>query len=293
MPLLAVSLILLQTHAPDPSLRARIEARIARAPARAVGVYYRDLQTGDSLTVGSDVRFHAASTMKVPVMIQLFRDRDAGLLSLDDSIPVTNTFRSIVDSSPYKLDPSDDSDSSLYKRVGQRASIHELIELMETVSSNLATNLLIARVDAKRANATVHALGADSILVLRGVEDNKAYQAGLSNTTTARDLGALLAAIANGKAASPASCKEMLAILGRQHFTEGIPSGLPPGTLVYHKTGWIGQVVYHDAAIVEPAQPVGGRYVLVVLTGGVQKDEDAHAVVRDISRLVFDARRKG
>src|SRR5689334_7901394 len=110
MSLLAVSLILLQTHAPDPSLGARIEARIARAPARAVGVYYRDLQTGDSLTVGSDVRFHAASTMKVPVMIQLFRDRDAGLLSLDDSIPVTNTFRSIVDSSPYKLDPSDDSD---------------------------------------------------------------------------------------------------------------------------------------------------------------------------------------
>ena len=291
MPLLALSLILLQTHAPDPSLRARIEARITQAPARAVGVYYRDLRSGDSLTVGSNVRFHAASTMKLAVMIQVFRDRDSALLTLDDSIPVTNTFRSIVDSSPYELDPGDDSDSSLYKHAGRRASIRELIELMETVSSNLATNLLIAKVDAKRANATAHALGADSILVLRGVEDNKAYQAGLNNTTTARDLGVLLAAVANGTAASPASCKEMLAILGRQHFTEGIPAGLPQGTPVYHKTGWIGQVVYHDAAIVEP--PSGGPYVLVVLTGGVQKDEDAHAVVRDISRLVFDARRKG
>ncbi len=292
MALLSLALILLQTpaRAPDVSLKARVQARIAQTPARAVGLYYRDLATGDSLTVGSDLRFHAASTMKLAVMIQLFRDRDAGLLSLDDSVTITNTFRSIVDSSPYQLDVTDDSDSSLYKRLGQRTSIRQLIELMETVSSNLATNLLIAKVDAKRANATAHALGADSILVLRGVEDDKAYRAGLNNTTTARDLGMLLAAIANGKAASAASCREMLAILGRQQFNEGIPAGLPPGTTVYHKTGWIGQVVYHDAALVEP--PNGGRYVLVVLTGAIQKDADAHAAVRDLSKLVFDARRQ-
>jgi len=289
MPLL---LLLLLTSQSDSSLGSRVKARIAQAPARAVGVYYRDLTTGDSLTVGSAVRFHAASTMKIPVMIQLFRDRDAGLLSLDDSVSITNTFRSIADSSPYLLDVTDDSDSSLYKRLGQRASIRELIELMETVSSNLATNLLIAKVDAKRANATAHALGADSILVLRGVEDGKAYRAGLNNTTTARDLGMLLAAISNATAASPASCREMLAILGRQQFKEGIPAGLPPGTWVYHKTGWIGQVVYHDAALVEPIGARGRRYVLVVLTGGIQKDEDSHALVRDISRLVFNARRQ-
>jgi len=252
-------------------------------------VYYRDLTTGDSLTVGAATRFHAASTMKLPVMIQLFRDRDSGFLKLDDSVTITNTFKSIVDSSPYQLDVTDDSDSSLYKRLGQKATIRELIELMETVSSNLATNLLIAKVDAKRANATAHALGADSILVLRGVEDGKAYRAGLNNTTTARDLGVLLAAIAQGNAASPGSCQEMLAILGRQHFNEGIPAGLPPGTTVYHKTGWVGEVVYHDAALVQPAK--GGRYVLVVTTGGVKKDEDAHALVRDISKLIFDSRR--
>src|SRR5205809_4947701 len=283
MPLL---LLLLLTSQGDSSLGSRVKARIAQAPARAVGVYYRDLTTGDSLTVGSAVRFHAASTMKIPVMIQLFRDRDTGLLSLDDSIIVTNTFQSIVDSSPYQLDVTDDSDSSLYKRLGQRATIRELVELMETVSSNLATNLLIARVGAPRANATAHALGADSILVLRGVEDGKAYRAGLNNTTTARDLGVLLAAIAEGRAASPAACREMLAILARQHFNEGIPAGLPPGTRVYHKTGWIGGVVYHDAAIVERSD--GRRYVLVVLTGGIQKDEDAYRLVSDVSRLVYD-----
>jgi len=266
------------------ALRARIEARIAQAPARAVGVYFRDLGSGDTLLVGANTRFHAASTMKVPVMIQLFRDRDAGALSLDDSIPISNTFRSIVDSSPYQLDRADDSDSSLYEIVGQQRSIRQLIELMETVSSNLATNLLIDRVGAQRANATAHALGADSILVLRGVEDDKAYQAGRNNTTTARDLGMLFTALAQYRAASPAACREMLDILGRQHFTEGIPAGLPPGTRVAHKTGWIGGVVYHDAGIVYPAH--GAPYVLVVLTGGIKEDSVAYALVRDVSHIL-------
>jgi beta-lactamase class A len=287
MPLLTLSLVLIVTQAPASTLQSRVVARISQTPAHAVGVYYRDLTSGDSLTVGAAVRFHAASTMKLPVMIQLFRDRDAGLLSLDDSITVTNTFKSIVDSSPYQLDPSDDSDSTLYKLVGQRIPIRGLVDLMETVSSNLATNLLITRIGATRANATAHALGADSILVLRGVEDEKAYRAGLNNTTTARDLGVLLAAIAENRAASPASCQEMLGILGRQQFNEGIPAGLPAGTRVYHKTGWIDQVVYHDAALVEPAD--GRRYVLVVLTGGVQKSDDAHALVRDLSRIIYDS----
>ena len=287
MGLFALLLVAVQMPPSDTGLSARVAARIAASGARA-GVYFHDLSRGDSLLAGAHLRFHAASTMKVPVMIQLYRDRDAGQLSLDDSIPVTNVFRSIVDTSTYTLTKADDSDSTLYLRVGGggKATIRELVELMETVSSNLATNLLIARVGAPRANATAHALGADSILVLRGVEDGKAYRAGLNNTTTARDLGVLLAAIAEGRAASPAACREMLAILARQHFNEGIPAGLPPGTRVYHKTGWIGGVVYHDAAIVERSD--GRRYILVVLTGGIQKDEDAYRLVSDVSRLVYD-----
>jgi len=272
-----------------PTLAERLAERMARAPARAVGLYYRGLVGSDSVQIGANLRFHAASTMKVPVMIQLFRDRDAGTLTLDDSVPISNDFRSILDGSPYQLDKADDSDSTLYDLVGKKRTIRQLIELMETVSSNLATNLLIARVDAKRANATAHSLGADSILVLRGVEDGKAYQAGMNNTTTARDLGMLFTALAQYRAASPAACREMLEVLGRQHFTEGIPAGVPAGTRVEHKTGWIGGVVYHDAGIVRPA----GRapYVLVVLTGGVKDDSVAYALVRDISHQIYAATR--
>jgi len=281
----ALSLSALRLPAQVPGgLRERLETRIAATAATGVGLYYRDLGTGDTLSINGGLRFHAASTMKLPVMIQLFRDRDAGRLSLDDSLMVHDTFPSIVDGSPFTVDKSDDSDSTLYRLVGRRTSVRHLLELMETVSSNLATDVLIERIGAARANATAHALGADSIVVLRGVEDDKAYHAGRNNTTTARDLGVLLTAIAEDRAASPAACDSMLAILSRQHFTEGIPAGLPPGAKVFHKTGWIDGVVYHDAAIVE--LPNHRRYVLVVLTGGIQKDEGAYRLVADLSRIV-------
>ncbi len=269
-------------------IRTRLDARIHSTASTGVGLYYQDLKTGDTLSIDGLRRFHAASTMKLPVMIQLFRDRDAGTLSLDDSLLVHDTFPSIVDGSPFAVDKADDSDSSLYTLIGRRIPVRHLLELMETVSSNLATDILIDRIGAARANATAHALGADSILVLRGVEDGLAYRAGRNNTTTARDLGVLLAAVARHRAASPAACDSMLAILGRQHFTEGIPAGLPRGAVVRHKTGWIGSVVYHDAAIVE--LPNGRRYVLVVLTGGIKVDADAYRLVADLSRIIAEAR---
>ena len=267
------------------TLAGRVAARMARAPARAVGLYYRSLTGPDSLLIGANLRFHAASTMKVPVMVQLFRDADAGLLDLDDSLTVHATFPSLVDGSPFAVGKEDDSDSTLYARLGGRASLRELLELMITRSSNLATNLLIERVGAARAQTTARALGAWSIQVLRGVEDGLAYRAGLNNTTTARDLGVLLLAIAQRRAASEAACDSMLAILGRQEFNEGIPAGVPVGTRVAHKTGWIGEVVYHDAAVVYPAR--GGWYVLTVLTGGIKEDSVAHNLVADLSRLVY------
>src|SRR5206468_48929 len=204
-------------HAQDPTaLAQRLAERIARAPARAVGLYYRSLAGSDSLLIGANLRFHAASTMKVPVMIQIFRDADAGLLRLDDSLTVHTAFPSLVGGGAFTVGKDDDSDSTLYALVGRNRSVRELLELMITRSSNLATNILIERVGASRAQASARAMGAWSIQVLRGVEDGAAYGAGLNNTTTARDLGVLLGAIATGRAASRGACDSMLAILGRQ-----------------------------------------------------------------------------
>jgi len=220
----------------------------------------------------------------VPVMIELFRQAERGWIRLDQPLLLVNQFGSIVDGSPFSVDAGDDSDSLMYTRVGQRVPVRELLERMIVRSSNLATNALIAVVGAERANATAHDLGAARIKVLRGVEDQKAFDAGLSNSTTSGDLAVLMRAIEENRAASAQSCAEMRAILLRQEFNDGIPAGVPPGTPVAHKTGQI-TAVLHDAAIVYPR----GRkpYVLVVLTRAIPDEAVARALIQDISRLVY------
>ena len=274
--------------APGPmdSLRASIGRRTAEVKDAVVGVAFRDLETGDTLFVNADDSFHAASTMKVPVMIELFRRIDSHALRLDQGVLLINQFGSIVDGSPYALDPASDSDSSAYTLTGTRVTVRELLDRMITRSSNLATNALIELVTASSANATAHALGATNIRVLRGVEDGKAFRANLNNTTTARDLAVLLDAIETGKAASRSSCDAMRDVLLRQEFNEEIPAGLPAGVKVAHKTGWI-TGVRHDAAIVYP--PGRKPYVLVVLTRQIDDDKVARQLIADISRLVYAA----
>jgi len=263
-------------------LQAQLEQRIAASGA-VVGLYFRDLTGPDSIAIGADARFHAASTMKVPVMIQVFREVDARRLRLNDRLPVVNSFRSILDSSSYALDKADDSDSSLYDRVGQAMAVKDLVELMITVSSNLATNILIDRVRADSVRAALHDIGADSVTVLRGVEDGAAYRAGLNNTTTARGLGVVMAAIADGRAASAASCGEMVRVLRRQRFNAAIPAGLPRGAAAAHKTGWL-TGVHHDAAIVYWRDRP--RYVLVVLTRGIQEEAQSAALIAELTGMV-------
>jgi beta-lactamase class A len=276
------------TAARSDSLRAAIERRIAEVPGAVVAVAWRDPSTGDSLDIAADSVFHAASTMKVPVMIELLRRHEAGALSLDAPILLVNRFASIVDGSPYSLDPGDDSDSALYARVGTRVPVRELMRRMIDRSSNLATNALIALVDARRVTETAHALGAAGMLVRRGVEDGKAYEAGLNNTTTARALATLMLAIEEGRAGGPASTAEMRAILLGQQFDDEIPAGLPPGTPVAHKTGSI-TGVRHDAAIVYgPGRP---PYALVVLTRNIADPEMARRLIADISRIVWERTR--
>jgi len=268
--------------ATDSLLRA-LRERIATVPGAEVAVWFRDLRGPDSLALNADERFHAASTMKVAVMVQVFRDADADLLDLRERIPVTNTFRSIADSSSFSLDPADDSDRSLYGRVGRDEKVEDLVRLMITRSSNLATNLLVARVGAERIRATMHEIGADSLRVLRGVEDGPAFQAGLDNTTTARGLGTALSAIARGQAARAISCGRMLDIMTHTVDQDAIPSGLPRGTRFAHKTGEI-TAVRHDAGVVY----VGGRpaYVIVVLTRGIRDVEAANRLIGDLAGLV-------
>jgi beta-lactamase class A len=266
------------------ALRERIATAIAGRPGAEVAIYYKDLGRPDSLISNADISFHAASTMKVPVMIELFRRVDSRTLSLDQTVPIENSFPSLVDGTPFSLDSTADSDASLYRRIGRTATLGELNELMIAHSSNFATNLMLKQLDAKVVNATAHALGAHHMTVLRGVEDGKAFAKGLNNMTTARDLGVLLTGIEHGTVASQRSCAAMKTVLLHQEFSTEIPAGLPPGVPVAHKTGWITGVL-HDAAIVYPTKRA--PYVLVVLTRNIAKQHDAQMLIAEISRQVY------
>ncbi len=266
------------------SLDARITSIVSAHPGADVAVYYHDLARPDSLARNADLSFHAASTMKVPVMIELFKRVDSRSLSLDQTVVIENTFQSLVDGSPYTLDRNGDSDASLYRRIGGAATLGELDELMIAHSSNFATNILLKLLDAKRVNATAHLLGARNMTVLRGVEDGKAFDKGLNNTTTARDLAVLLTAIERGTAASRRSCAAMKTVLMRQVFNTEIPAGLPAGVQVAHKTGWITGTL-HDAAIVYPKNRP--PYVLVVLSRNIADEKAAQQMIADISRQVY------
>jgi beta-lactamase class A len=269
---------------PTDSLAERIEARIARVAGAEAAVAYIDLQTGDTLFLNADTAFHAASTMKVPVMIELFRSVRAGRIGMGQGIMLVNQFASIVDGSRYSLDPAADGDTTLYQRLGQRVPVDTLLRLMITRSSNLATNTLIALVGAPEVTSAMRGIGAERIRVLRGVEDGKAYDRGLNNTTTARDLAVILRAIEEGRGISAPDRQQMIDILLAQEFNQKIPAGVPRGTLVAHKTGEITSHS-HDAAIVYP--PNRRPYILVVMTRGVSSGTILDRLIADISALVY------
>jgi beta-lactamase class A len=239
----------------------------------------------NTITININETFHAASTMKVPVMIELYIQQNEGLLNLNDSIVLVNEFKSIVDGSPYSMDIGDDSDDIIYSKIGTKQTLYDLMVPMITVSSNLATNVLIEIVDAKKVTQTMRSLGADNIEVLRGVEDQKAYDLGLSNSTTANDLLAIMKAIANGEAGTKEDCDAMIAILKDQKWNDMIPKYLPETVEVAHKTGSI-TGVHHDAAIVY--LPDGRSYILVLMSKNLKDFDKGTDQLAQISKSIYE-----
>jgi beta-lactamase class A len=280
-----LTLFLFLTQAPPPDLKARVQQLIDSSGAE-VAVAFRTLDGPlnghDELWIDADKPFHAASTMKVPVMIELFRQSEAGTLKLDDPLLIKNEFKSIADGSAYVLSVGDDSDAEVYKHVGKTMTLRALCDAMITVSSNFASNLLIERLGAENIRNTVTRLGADGMVVLRGVEDQKAFDKGMNNATTARALAVLMQKIATGKAVSAKADAAMVAMLKDQKFNDAIPAGVPPGTPIAHKTGTITKI-HHDAAIVYGPRP----YVLVVLVRGIQAQKVSAVLMATISREVW------
>lgn len=271
-----------------PSDKQQLVAQLKNLLSRQPGVYalaLKHLPDGDSIFINEKEMFHAASTMKTPVMIEIFRQAAEGKIGLDDTLLVQNEFASIVDGSSYQLSPADDSDDEVYRKMGTHQTIRYLLFRMITRSSNLATNLLMKLADGKQVTTTMRSLGAPTIQVMRGVEDSKAYRHGLNNVTSAYDQMKIYEQIALGQAVNRDASKKMIEILVQQFYRDIIPVQLPSGTPVAHKTGWI-TGVFHDAGII--LLPNGGKLVLVLLSKGATDEGATKVALSTVAALVYN-----
>ena len=264
-------------------LQDQISAKLAEQPGN-FAVAFKDLTTGDTLLINDQEYFHAASTMKTPVMIEVYKQAAAGTFSLNDSFILKNEFKSIVDSSTFSLNANDDSEKELYRHLGEKRTLYNLVYDMIIMSSNLATNTVIELVNAKSVTQTMRQLGAKRIQVLRGVEDSRAFEKGFNNITTANDLMVIYEKMANDEIVDSASSQAMIKILLNQQFNEIIPARLPKDVKVAHKTGNISHV-QHDSGIV--FLPNGKKYVLVLLSKNLQNEEKAIKMMAEVSEMIY------
>jgi beta-lactamase class A len=169
--------------------------------------------------------------MKLFVLLALLQRDQAGRLSLDSNLPVTNRFRSVVDGSEYALDPADDARNRSLRHVGESMHVRELARRMITKSSNLATNILDRASHAARVQAAARSVGAEHTRIVRGVQDLKAFDAGRVNVTTAHDLALVLEGLVYEVAdGGDADNRLADAVAARSGANDMIPAGLPPGT---------------------------------------------------------------
>ena len=265
----------------------QLEAFISEYPDQTISVAMHDLETDREILINANQDFHPASTIKVHVMMEVFRQLKEGLFRIEDRVPIINSFTSIADENKYSLDVKDDSEKSLYQRLGDNETVLELTRLMIVQSSNLATNILIEKIDAKNVNTFIKSLGIEDVTVQRGVEDGAAFRLGLNNKATANGLTQTMKLIAQGDVVSKEASRQMINIMLGQQFNEGIPAGLPNSTKVAHKTGWTGQF-YHDTGIVFPEKRK--PYAISIMTHGFPEDNEkpAHACMADISKMIYE-----
>lgn len=260
----------------------------AKAAAIAVAAY--DFADRKTWSLDGDRWFHAASTIKVPVLLGVYEAIEQGRFQSRSRVHVRNRFIGVADGRPFRVDSGREAHTGVHAAIGHMLRVQELAEHMIVTSSNLATNLLLELVGVEAARAALARLKLDGIELLRGVEDEVAWEAGINNRVTALGLCGALRLIEEGEAISPEACKEMLDILHQQRFRSGIPAGLPDDARVAHKTGEISTVA-HDAGIVYPADRE--PYVVVILTEWAPDANGRQETIARISRAVYEYMMEG
>jgi beta-lactamase class A len=265
------------------SLREAMEKRGRESKARAVAVALLDFESGFRFSLAGDRWFHAASTIKVAVLLAVLRAADEGRLRLEDPFHVRNRFISAADGFPFRLDSDSDAMPELYQAIGRTVKISALAEGMIAASSNLATNLLLDLVGVEYARNVLRDAQVDGVELRRGVEDHAAHERGIDNQVTADGLLTLLCAL-RGNFLSSESRDQAIRILLAQRFTSMIPAGLPAHATVAHKTGEI-STACHDMGIVY--LPERQPYIAVILTEFDLEQDGRRETVASISEAIY------
>src|SRR5213593_2676815 len=265
------------------TLNEELETLSSESKARVIAVALHDLESGLRFSLHGDRWFHAASTIKVAVLLAIFRAADEGRLRLDDSLHVRNRFISAADGSPFHLNRDSDAMPELYESIGRTAKISALAEGMISSSSNLATNLLLDFVGVEYARKVLRDAGVSGVELRRGVEDYAAHHDGINNEVTADGLVRLLSAV-RGDFLSKESKEQAIRILLEQRFKSMIPAGLPAHATVAHKTGEI-STACHDMGIVY--LPEREPYIAVILTEFDSEHDGRRETVAAISEAIF------
>ena len=265
------------------TLRAALEKLARESKARAVAVAVLDFESGFRFSLAGDRWFHAASTIKLAVLLAIFRAADEGRLRLDDSLHVRNRFVSAANGSPFRVDPSSDAMPELYQKIGRTAKISALTEGMIVASSNLATNLLLDFLGVECARNILRDAQVSGVELRRGVEDRAAHEKGIDNEATADGLLTLLSAL-RGDFLRKESKEQAINILLAQRFNSMIPAGLPAHATVAHKTGEI-STACHDVGIVY--LPEREPYIAVILTEFDAEQNGRRETVATISEMVY------
>ena len=247
MKLAAALLLALAAHAEtvDRLLEQKLIREIERIDAGldgVLGVSIIDLTTGRAINHHADASFPTASSIKVPVMIQLFKTMRAGTLKMDQPLIVTR--QDMVAESPV-------AQAALDR--GGATTLREMLTAMIEVSDNTATNILIRIAGIPNVNATLDSLGLPSIRLRRKMIDIAAAIRNEENTASPAEMAKLMAMLYHGKVIGADESRQMLEILAL--VKNEMRAAVPPATRVASKPGLLDGVRCESGVVFVEKRP--------------------------------------
>ncbi len=253
----------------DAITRATAPGGRIAAAARLVGGSH----DGPVWAIDANETFPAASTIKTAILVALYREVDVGRLDLGEVRRVDAAAK------------TPGSGVLGWLRDDLPLTLADLASLMIAVSDNTASNLLLDAVGIDRVQATIAELGLTATALNRRFLGRAPGPGEPDNTTSAADLVSLLVAIAEGTAASPASCERMWETLRLQQHRDRLARHLPPEIVFGGKSGSLPGLA-HDSGLIEgPA----GTVAVAVLTEGLVDPYAADEIIGQIGLAALDA----